>query len=74
MLLTETLTITVAARSPRVLATNWDPTMQAKRGLRLQGRWGGYDEEQLGQKVMSHMPAKYFTFEFSDKIAPTFIK
>ena len=49
MLLTETLTITVAARSPRVLATNWGPTMQARRGL-------SYDVEQLDQKVIDSNP------------------
>ena len=43
--------IAVTCRILRILATSWGPTMQARRDLSQQGRCG-YDEEQLGWKVM----------------------
>ena len=42
---TETMAIAAAARSPR--ATCWGPSGHARGGLSLLGRCG-YDEEQLG--------------------------
>ena len=44
------MAIAAAARSPR--ATCWGPSVQARGGLSLLGGCG-YDEEQLGQKVVS---------------------
>ena len=44
MLVTETVAIEVAARSPRVMATSWGPTVQDRRGLSLLGRCS-YDKE-----------------------------
>ena len=55
LLVTETVAISAASRSSRVLATSWGPTLQARRGLSL---YGGccYDEEKLGRKVMGSNP------------------
>ena len=47
--------IKAAAKSPRVRATNWGPTVQARRDQRLKVRCE-YDEEQLGQNVEGSNP------------------
>ena len=53
MLVTETMAIAAAARSPR--ATCWGPSVHARGGLSLLGRCG-YDEEQLGREVVGLSP------------------
>ena len=39
MLVTETVFIAAATRSPRALASSWDWTVQARRGLMMKNGW-----------------------------------